>query len=243
MPPVIGLTTDGRDVHSTAGVDPSHVLYEAYTQAVLRAGGVPVLLAPVPPEMAGELLSRIDGLVLTGGGDISPDVYGGRPHDTLYRIDDDRDGFELAAARLAAEMRLPTLAICRGMQMLNVAFGGTLIEDLPTELGVTHSCLGDLSHARHQHVDVTPGSRLAQAVGATEVKVNSIHHQGLRAVAPSLRVTARASDGVVEGVEHEDGAWPMWAVQWHPEYLAVGDDTALALFAALVEAADAGRGR
>ncbi len=237
MRPTIGLTTDARDVQSTAGVDPSHVLYKAYTRAVLAAGGLPVLLPPVPEELVPDVLAGVDGLVLTGGGDVAPERYGGRVHATMYRIDPDRDAFELTAVRAAAAARLPTLAVCRGMQVLNVAFGGTLYEDLPTEPGADHSQAGELAHRRHQPITVAADSRLAAVLSAAETEVNSLHHQGVRAVAPELRVVARAADGVVEALEHDDETWPLWAVQWHPEYLAAHDDAALDLFRALVAAA------
>ncbi len=239
MLPVIGVTTRMRDVPSSAGVSPSHVLNRAYTDAVRRVGGIPVLLSPVPDDAVPALLSRLDGVVLSGGGDIDPARYGGKSHDAVYDVDPERDGFELAVARNAAERRLPTLAICRGLQVLNVALGGTLIEDVPTEIGdrVAHSRVGEHVYERHQEIQIDPNCHLATVLHSTDVAVNSIHHQAIRTVAPGLRPVARATDGVIEAVESEDAAWPLLAVQWHPEYLSERDDTALLLFAELVETA------
>ena len=237
--PLIGITVGRRDAPSSAGGEPGYHLPETYGNAVVRAGGVPLLLPPESVALAGRALDAVDGLVLSGGGDVDPAAYGGSPHEAVYGVDAKRDAFEIAVARHAVARRIPTLAICRGLQILNVALGGTLIEDIPSEVGteVGHSSKGRHVYERSQVVTVEPDTRLAAVLGHGDVKVNSIHHQAVRAVAPPLRVVARAPDGVIEALEHEDPAWEHWAVQWHPEYLAVQDDGALALFHALVEAA------
>lgn len=241
MPPVIGVTTRPREVQSSAGVGDAHVLQRTYTDSVLRAGGVPVLLAPVPHQHLPDLLNRIDGLILSGGGDIDPSRYGGRPQDTVYGIDFDRDEFEIELATTAAAERLPTLAICRGLQVLNVALGGTLFVDIPADIGsADHTALGDKVFHAHQHVRLDPLSRLATVVSGSDLQVNSIHHQAVRDLAPGLRAVGWADDGVVEAVQHEDDSWALLAVQWHPEYLSEVDDAASqALFDSLVQSAAA----
>jgi putative glutamine amidotransferase len=206
---------------------------------VLRAGGVPVLLAPIPDPDISTLLARVDGLILSGGGDVEAARYGGTPHDRMYGMDFDRDEFEIQVVRLAAKRQIPTLAICRGMQVTNVALGGTLIEDIPSELGsMDHSVIGHHVFNGHQHVRLDPNCAVAKVVGAADLEVNSIHHQAVRDLAPGFRAVGWADDGVIEAIEHENGAWPLLAVQWHPEYLGDADDAAsLALFTALVETA------
>ncbi len=236
MRPVIGVTSGVRDVASLAGVGATHTVDRAYTTAVAQAGGLPLVLVPVDDVEA--VTGRVDGLLLSGGGDVEPSRYGAEWHDTVYGVDPARDEFELALVEAARARRLPTLAICRGLQVLNVALGGSLIVDIPSQVGgaLGHARVGEHARERHQPVAVDPGCRLAAVVGE-RVSVNSIHHQAIDQLGEGLRVVARSPDGIVEGVEHEDPAWPMWAVQWHPEFLAEEHDEARALFSALVEAA------
>jgi putative glutamine amidotransferase len=241
MRPVIGITTRPRMVESSAGEAETHTLQRTYTQSVLRAGGVPILLSPVPDRDVPTLVDRLDGLVLSGGGDVEAERYGGTSNDLMYGMDFDRDEFEFQLVTCAAERRLPTLAICRGMQVVNVALGGTLIEDIPTELGsMDHSVIGHHVFNGHQHVRLEPECRIAVVVGRIDLEVNSIHHQAVRDLAPGFRAVGWADDGVIEAMEHEDPDWPLLAVQWHPEYLGEADDHASwSLFHALVEAAGA----
>jgi len=239
MRPVIGITTRPRIIKAPGGEMEAHTIEHAYTDAVLQAGGLPVLLASVPSSHVGDVLDRLDGLVLSGGGDVEPERYGGVRTDTMYDLDLDRDEFELELVRAAAFRRFPVLAICRGLQVVNVALGGTLIGDIPSEVGsADHTMIGRHVFNGHQHVTLEQGCRVALAVGATDVSVNSIHHQAVRDLAPGFRAVGWADDGVVEAIEHEDVEWPILAVQWHPEYLARSDDKASwALFAALVTSA------
>jgi putative glutamine amidotransferase len=236
MPPIIGVTTRPRPVKSSAGTTDAHTIHRTYTDAVLRGGGVPVPLAPVPSPMVEDLLDRIDGLVLSGGGDVDPARYGGPSHDAIYGIDFDRDEFEIELALSAARRRLPLLGICRGLQVVNVALGGTLIGDIPSETGsADHTVIGHEVFNGHQHVRLDPTSRLARVVEATDIEVNSIHHQAVRDLAPGLHAVGWADDGIIEAVEHEDEAWPLLAVQWHPEYLDDASDPAsIRLFSAHV---------
>ena len=226
--PLIGITTYGRDERGR------YTLPGEYVAAVERAGAVPVLIPPVP-EHAQRYLDLVDGLVLAGGGDMDPGHYGGSAHETLYGVDAGRDRLELELARRIVERRQPTLAICRGMQVLNVALGGTLIEHLPAVVGedVLHRAppRDPTPHA----VAVTPGSRLASIAGTTECAPMSWHHQAIRTLAPGLEVVARAPDGTIEAVEMRAHPW-LIAVQWHPELTAARDPAQQRLFDALVTA-------
>ncbi len=236
MNPIIGITTRQPVIPSSGGEERAHVANEVYTDAVMKAGGTPILLPPAQPSEAPRVLDRLDGILLSGGGDIEPRLYGGKYHDDMYQIDESRDLYEFELSRGARDRRMPVLAICRGLQVMNVALGGTLIEDIPSEIGSTdHSILGPGVVDCHQTVRIEPDSLVAETIGAETACVNSIHHQAVRAVAPGLRAAGWTSDGVVEVLDPEDHSWPLLAVQWHPEYLAVNDDPAsVALFRALV---------
>lgn len=205
-------------------------LNTAYVLALCRTGVVPVVVPPtLDPEAACSVLDRVQGLVLTGGEDVEPRRYGAAPHPCLGEIDAARDAVELALIAGAARRRLPLLAICRGIQILNVALGGTLYQDLASERA------GPIDHAdpRARHgLEIEPNSRLHRMVGASAATVNTRHHQAIRDVAPGLRATAWATDGVIEGVEPRDPGAP-WtlAVQWHPE-----DDAETAVFGAFAAA-------
>ena len=239
MHPLIGVTSGRRMVPSTKGETRATVLYTTYTTMVRRAGGIPVILTPGPGEEAEGVIAQLDGLLLSGGGDVDPAHYGGDAHETVYGVDPTRDDYELALARTARERRLPTLAICRGMQIANVAFGGTLIEDIPTSepSALQHRVPGQGTIEPQHSVTLEPDSAVARALGEGNVEVNTIHHQALRVVADGFRVVGRAPDGMIEAIEPLDGAWPMWGVQWHPEYLGANDLPSLGLFRALVGAA------
>ena len=236
MNPIIGITAQQSLVKSPGGQLPAHLVNKVYTDAVLRTGGTPVLLPPSHPAQAASILDRIDGLVLSGGGDVDPSFYGGEFHERMYALDRDRDEFEIALACIAQERRMPVLAICRGLQVLNVALGGTLIEDIPSEVGSTdHEVRGPAVVESHQTITIEPDSLVAGVLDTFAASVNSIHHQAVRDVAPGLRAAGWTSDGVIEILDPLDHSWPLLAVQWHPEYLSVNDDPAsLALFAAHV---------
>jgi len=207
-----------------------------YVHAVRRAGALPWLIAPGEPRLV-ELFAHLDGLVLSGGGDLDPEFYGGAQHPTLYGVNRERDRMELELAQLALERKLPTLGICRGCQVINVAFGGSLIEHLPDEVGVEVAHRGSAPGTSSLHaVELERGSRVAQIVGGLTARTSSSHHQALRRVAPGLEVTARASDGTIEAVERGDHPFYL-AVQWHPEETAATDASQQRLFDALVAAA------
>jgi putative glutamine amidotransferase len=210
---------------------------EAYTNALAAAGLVPVVLPPIDPSVAVASLTDVAGLVLTGGEDMDPALFGESPHPATGQPHDRRDAYELALAREAHARRIPTLAICRGAQVMNVALGGTLMQDIPTQ----HP--SDVEHAdarrdeRVHGVDLETGSRLARVVGATSISTNSSHHQAAARVARELRVTGKSPDGIIEAFEPTDPAWWMIAVQWHPEELtATPEDWDRRLFAAFGDA-------
>ncbi len=237
--PLIGLTTS-----VTVGQYPERAYVNAaYIRAVQDAGGVPVLLPPqLNAESVQALRERIDGLVLTGGGDIDPNRFGERPHSAVYEVSPARDELELSLVGPAIDAGVPLFAICRGIQVLNVALGGTLWQDLPSEVrtSVTHSQKERRDVATHA-VAVTGEARLADVLGAHEIRVNSFHHQAIRKLGGGLRDVAWAPDGVIEGVELPDAPALVLGVQWHPEDLAGHDAAAANLFRALVDAARARR--
>jgi putative glutamine amidotransferase len=230
--PIIGITTGRGKVDG----NPTIRLGEAYVQAVLRAGGIPLLL-PVGNLPIDEILPHLDGLLLSGGGDIDPVLFGGEPHPKVYGIDRERDALELALVREAVRTKLPFLAICRGIQAVNVALGGTLYTDIYDQLpgALAHPWVegAPRDHLAHT-IQVMPGSRLAELLGGPQVWVNSLHHQGIRSVAAGLNPVAVAQDGLVEAVEVEGHPFGL-SVQWHPE--ALPDLPAMqALFRGLVTA-------
>jgi putative glutamine amidotransferase len=192
-----------------------------YARSLEGAGLIPLIVPPLTdPTRVGEILDSVGGLLLTGGEDVDPARYGAPAHAKLGEINPRRDATELALIDAARNRRLPLLAICRGPQILNVACGGTLYQDLPSERpsSVQHNPGGERSVRTHD-VRITPGSRLAAATGTTAMAVNSYHHQAIDRLGAGLKVTSVAPDGVIEGVEGEDPAWWVLAVQWHPEDL------------------------
>lgn len=228
--PVIGITTYAIDK------DRRLTLPGDYVSAVRRAGGLPLLIPPAA-ELALDFLDRIDALVLAGGGDLDPTHYGGPRHDTVYDVDPERDAMEMAMIEAALRRRTPTLAICRGMQVLNVTRGGSLLTHLPDAVGdhVQHRAppREPLPHA----IRVDPGSRLAALLGTTELaQPMSWHHQGVHRLGAGLRAVAWADDGVIEGLELE-GHPEMVAVQWHPELTAACDPVQQGLVDWLVRSA------
>lgn len=241
MRPVIGITTRTRSVTGSLGTLPTHTVPVGYTEAVLQAGGLPVLLPVLDPDDAVELASRCDGVLLAGGGDIDPARHGRAADDTVYDLDTARDAAEIAVACAAVAERQPLLGVCRGLQVLNVALGGDLVVDIPGEVGgaVVHQLPEPGAVPRHE-VALAPDSRLAARLGTTALVVNSSHHQAVGRVGQGLRPVAWAPDGVVEAVEATDGA-PLWGVQWHPELRPPDDSGARGPFALLVDAAG-GRG-
>jgi putative glutamine amidotransferase len=212
---------------------------EAYTNALAAFGIVPLVLPPIDAAAAVAALDGVHGLVLTGGEDVDPRHFGEARHAATGEPHKARDSYELALARSAAHRRMPTLAICRGAQVINVALGGTLVQDIATQVAGAGD--HDQANARNDRVHdiaIDADSRLARVVGDTTIRVNSSHHQSVARAAESLRITARGADGVVEALEPADRDWWMLAVQWHPEELtATREQWDRQLFAAFADAA------
>lgn len=229
MKPLIGISCRK---HETERGDVWHFLQREYSEAVLKAGGIPVLLPLVAdPEYARAVAERLDGIVLSGSvGDVDPARYGAAPHPELNPVHPERDALDAALIRLALDTRKPLLGICYGTQMLNVALGGSLIQHLETE--IPHSD----RKARHA-VHVEPNSVLARLGGAGEHLVNTSHHQALERVPATLRITARAPDGTIEAVETTGAGRFLVGVQWHPERIWSESPISRALFEELVRQA------
>lgn len=225
--PIIGLTTYGKKENG------EYRLPALYVESVRRAGGVAVLIPP-DPEEAAAICERMDGIILTGGGDIDPKTYKGADHEQIYNIDEERDAGEFRVVETVLAQHIPTLAICRGIQILNVFLGGTLHEHLPETFGedVLHRMPPRV--ACNHHVDILPDTRLDSIIGETAIEIVSWHHQSLKEIAEDLSVTARSRDGVIEGIEMASHPW-LVGVQWHPELSAAEDPLQQRLFDALIE--------
>jgi putative glutamine amidotransferase len=243
--PIVGVTTGRRNNRplrnelqtSTMGCD------IRYPQAVARSGGAPILLPRIAEaEVIESAMERVDALMLTGGGDVVSLAYGEQPHPKSHYQDPVRDAVEFEAVRIAMGRQMPILAICRGIQSLNVALGGTLVQDIPSQveddiLHYSHAAETVLVHT----IDIEAGSLLARVLGTTSTPVSSWHHQAVKEPGEGLRVSARAPDGVVEGLEAADGR-PVLAVQCHPEDSAEDYPLFQKLFDWVVEQAAQSRG-
>jgi putative glutamine amidotransferase len=235
--PLIGISirTLANPINST----PYLAVRPDYSHSVDLAGGIPVL---IPLHIANDslrgLFDRLDGLILSGGGDVDPVHFGAECSPYTGSIDAERDRVELQLARWAIEADKPMLTICRGIQVLNVALGGTLIQDIREEVpnSLRHDPPDDSWYPRLTHdVDVVGGSKLYAALGSTNLAVNSLHHQSLDRIAEGLEVTACALDGIVEAVEHPQRRFVV-GVQWHPEALVDHHPPMLNLFKSLIQA-------
>ena len=240
--PLIAVSTSEIREHRWAltpqGEPPQHemALGLKYMRAIEAAGGIPVVVPPLATEALAPLLSRVAGVGLSGGPDLDPALYGETRHERTGPVWEELDRFELSLAHAADDHGLPLLAICRGMQVLNLSRGGTLHQHLPDVAG---------DHLRHRQpevsaepthwVEIDPSSRLSGILGAQRKMVNSFHHQGVADLGDRLRITATASDGTVEAIEAVDRDFVL-GVQWHAEAL-VGQPEHAALFSAFVEAA------
>jgi putative glutamine amidotransferase len=215
--PLIGVTVG--HLHARSG-PPRLAVNRAYVTGLQAAGADVVLLAPGPAGVPAALLDRLDGLLLPGGVDVSPVCYGERPRAGLGEVDADLDALELPLVHAAMDRRLPLFGICRGHQVVNVALGGTLYQDLAAD-GLTdfpHATPREMGRDLLAHwIEVGPHSRLREVLGADRLEVNSFHHQAVRRLAPGLLVSAVSPDGVMEGLETPDGL--VLTVQCHPEEL------------------------
>lgn len=194
-------------------------LTAAYVTALESAGLIPLIVPPLSSERAAAaVLDCVSGLVLTGGEDVDPARYGEKRHEKVRSVNAARDATEAALVEAAKARGMPVLAICRGIQILNVALGGTLVQDISSQ------CDTDIAHdedrprdSRSHEISIEPGSLIAGAIGTERCTVNSFHHQSVKDVADGMRVSARSPDGIIEGIESTDKDWWVLAVQWHPE--------------------------
>jgi putative glutamine amidotransferase len=235
--PLIGITTF-HTRNPEKGVTYLSVT-EAYAAAMREAGGIPVMIPlGLQSDALERLVSWIDGVIFTGGGDIDPDRYGAPPHPLINEVDPARDELELQLVQAAVSRGVPFLGICRGLQTINVAMGGTLYADIQMEHpnALQHACFQDAprDHLAHE-IRIREGSLLADILGAHEARVNSGHHQGILELAPGLEATAFAPDGIIEAVEISGYPFGL-AVQWHPEWITALPPM-LGLFKALAQAA------
>ncbi|MDK1028330.1 MAG: gamma-glutamyl-gamma-aminobutyrate hydrolase family protein [Anaerolineae bacterium] len=238
MQPVIGLTTTEKI--NDNGL-PIVMMYQAYIRALIKAGGVPVLIPSRLTDGGWQVLfERLDGVLLAGGGDIEIKNFNGKDHPSIERVDKIRDSMELKLLIAAIDQEKPFLGICRGLQLVNVGLGGTLYTHLSDQFpnAIKHTYPDDQYSKIVHKVNLEEGSRLADIMGESNLNVNSLHHQGLKTVAPELIVTGYATDGLVEAVElpkHPFG----FAVQWHPEWIPE-QKPSQRLFQAFVDAAKMG---
>lgn len=238
--PVIGITPSPADDVADHGTFRRYCLSNTYVDSIRRAGGLPVILPESETEFEA-VLATVDGLLFSGGSDLDPALYGDTTvHETTYGIDPERDTFEIGLFRLAHERDVPVLGICRGIQTINVALGGTLIQDIDAEIQ------GNTEHRQHKNgksrTDVSHTVTVADdqnplfaAVGEHTFQVNSFHHQSVKEPAPGFRIAATSEDGVIEALWHPDMRFCL-AVQWHPEMLADRFPDHAAIFDAFVNA-------
>jgi putative glutamine amidotransferase len=225
MKPIVGIAAHPALV-GEGDIQMRHeVVAVAYVKAVQKAGGVPLLIPLVDPDDAPRFLDRVDALLLTGGADVDPESYGAERDPKTVETQPERDARDLVIARTAVERDLPTLAICRGCQVLNVALGGTLVQHIDDHFDVTR-----YNESVHD-VEVEQGSELERWVGLSKIGVNTLHHQAVATTGPDVRVVARATDGTIEGIEAVGRR--AIGVQWHPEMLRHRPEH-LALFSTLV---------
>jgi len=217
MKPVIGISAYPRVMETVTGATLLHTASRHYVESVVRAGGLPVILPIVDTEDVPATLAAVHGLLLTGGGDIQPSRYKAQPTAETRNVDPRRDAFDIRLITQAIDTDLPMLATCRGMQLVNVTLGGSLVQHVPHVTGHNHDRI-DHWHAGVHPVKIEPDSHLAEALGSTEVFVNSLHHQAVCEAAPGLRAVAWSDDDTVEAIE-VPGSPHVVAVQWHPELL------------------------
>jgi putative glutamine amidotransferase len=222
--PLIGITsrTFYRKIpgEPLVGIKPDFMVGQNYINAVLRSGGAPVLLPGIADKKyCGKILSSIDGLLISGGDDMDPALYGEEPHPKLGLVDVQKGDFEFMLAKMALKRRIPILGICGGIQMLNVAAGGTLYQDIPSQTNskIKHSQESTKSVPSH-YVTIEKNTQLHKILGMKKIRVNSTHHQAVKNLAKGFIVSARAPDGIIEGIELPVRHFVV-AVQWHPESL------------------------
>lgn len=232
MWPRIGITTSPDVINDR----PHDTLNRAYVDAVVRAGGAPILIPVLEPTLVDAMLGGLDGIILSGGSDIDPATYHEMPDPSVYGVNEGRDAWEIALACAAIERGVPVLAICRGAQVVNVAHGGTLVQHLPAVTTQVHRDTERFADEVHR-VDIERASLLADVLGTTEAGVNTLHHQAVRDLGAGLRAVAWAHDGTIEAIESATRS-AVLGVQWHPELLVETSSVHRRLFEWIVERAD-----
>lgn len=242
--PIIGIPN--RVISDPSFGIPAQGNSSSYIDSIIAAGGTPLML-PLLSQNTDSIAQYVDmcsGFVFSGGEDVDPSRYKAKPHPKLGKLSLERDNLEFLLFAEVQKRKKPTLGVCRGAQFINVALGGTLYQDIPTECpkAVQHSTKDEDWYALLHDVEFSPGSKMANAVGAISKPVNSIHHQCVRDLAPSLLAVAKSTkDGIIEGVESKPGTPWIMAVQWHPEVLwkpkgngGAGEEWNLKFFEALI---------
>lgn len=232
-PPLIGITA-GNDPRTPG----QYVIRWDYVRSIEQAGGIPVILAPSGAALHSRLTTRLDGLLLTGGVDIEPSAYGEPFHPSVTRTSPERDEFEFKLSKTALEQKVPILAICRGLQVLNVVMGGSLVQDIPTVVGsqISHDDSKRQRHELAHQVALKTGTRLYEILKVEKMWVNSFHHQSAKKLGNGLMPVAWADDEVIEAVELPDSHFVI-GVQWHPESFWNQGETFLPLFKSFAAAA------
>ncbi|MRX72591.1 gamma-glutamyl-gamma-aminobutyrate hydrolase family protein [Bacillus lacus] len=232
--PVIGITSSTVNHKGNDAV----LIHYAYPEAIIKAGGTPLIIPiDVNEDSAENWVKLCDGILLSGGEDIDPLSYKQNPRPGVGRVNRDRDITEMNVVKMAKKEKTPLFAICRGISTLNVALGGTLIQDIEYEFGddaIKHSQDAVLPDATHM-LEIKEGTRLYEIMGSPEIEINSLHHQAIDDLAEDLTATAHAPDGVIEAVEGKDKSWPVLGVQWHPEEMAKKYENMQKLFDMFIE--------
>jgi len=220
--PLIGITTYGRDDQGR------FTLPALYVDSIRRAGGIPLLVAPGENHLD-DILNRLDGILLAGGGDLNPSAYEGKNHEKIYNIDVERDSSELRLGELVLAKKMPTLAICRGIQIINTIMGGSLFEHIPDHFGETIQHRLPPRVASLHNVTIDKKSNLFDIIQKEEIEVTSLHHQSIDKLADGLSIVAKSADDVIEAIEFKGESWFI-GIQWHPEYTSVEDSDQQMIF-------------
>ncbi len=231
--PIIGITCDYDIEKQTTQ------LHRGYYEAILRAGGLPFLIANISEENVADILTFVDGILFSGGQDVEPAYFRENAHPKLGAINPFRDELEIPLCRQAMERNIPVLGICRGVQLMNIAMGGTIYQDLASQWDKgqlqKHSQSAPDWYGSHQ-VEIVKGSKLAVIMEVDKIRTNSFHHQAIKEPASCFSITAKCGDGVIEGIESNFHTFAL-GVQWHPEKMWERDGRMLNLFEGLVRAA------